>query len=119
MALIPFVYDHSAKTVTWGPMASGDTGQAYQMHSTDNTVHGLSSAWDSSTMTLNGSNDPRVVTAPASASWVEAKDNSNTGIAFTSDELSVMVVAPRYVQPVVSGGTATAITVIIREGIFV
>ena len=121
MAVIKYVYDPSSRTVTWSNMASGDTGQYYQMHSTDNTIHAFSSSWSSSTMTLFGSNDPRAAfNAPdsGSASWVEVKDNSNTGIAFSADDIATMVTAPRFVSPEITSGSATSVTVVIREGNF-
>lgn len=87
-------------------------------HLQDRTVQCFSptATWGSATLTLQGSNDPRVESDPANAVWATLRDPGGTALTFTADALGVRSILelPTYIRPSKAGGTGETVTVIIN-----
>lgn len=110
-------------TVTWAGLDADDSGQAVDMQDfTDVTVQVLGT-FNGGTMTLYGSNDPRVVTdrnagtlfGSKTAEWVGVTDPQANAIAKAAAAIESVLESPAYMCPVVTGGGgSTALTVIAK-----
>ncbi len=113
----------STITVTWPAMAGTSTGQAVDLSDyPDRNIH-VFGTFGSATITLYGSDDPRVDTdriagtlfGSKTGSWVILTDTGLTNIAISSsDGLKPVLENSKWVSPVASGGTGTALTVVIQ-----
>jgi len=105
----------NVQIVTWGPMANGDTGQPYENGArlSDKCVQIFGTAGTGGVITMQGSNDPRVITAPSSAIWFTLTDPSaNTIVGAALGEQ--IIENPRYIRPnVTAGDGSTSLTAII------
>jgi len=106
--------------VSWPITQANPTGTPIEMSAwQDRTVH-MFGTWDSGTIVMQGSNDPRANPAHAShasAVWSSLRDPGGTVISFTADALSLKAILelPRWIRPSSSGGGAShAVTVIIN-----
>jgi hypothetical protein len=96
----------------------------------DKTLHVFGSDFDSGTMTLKGSNDPRAAVDRAAgtlytsktADWQSLVDPQGNAIAKAAAAIEAVLEDPQYISPVMSGGGASTskfITVVLlcRGGI--
>lgn len=101
--------------VTWAGLNGADTGQPFANAAmfADKTVQ-IFGTFDSKTVTLEGSNDPRVLSDPSNAVWFTLTDPSSTAISKTSAAGEGVLENPRFIRPSVSGPAGSAsITVIL------
>jgi hypothetical protein len=119
MAVEPFTFDRKAPDVevfTWTALGAGDTGRPIQRAQfSDKTFQAFSADWLSTTLTVQGSNDPRADETHAdhaNAVWTTIKDSAGANIAFTANGGATAVNNYLWVRPSCAGGTATAITLI-------
>ncbi len=100
---------------TWGPLAGSDTGSWLEItRFVDRTIQ-VYGTFDSATCTMQGSNDPRVLTDPASAVAFTLTDPQGNNFARTTAGGEVIAEAPRFVRPVITGGGGScALTVAIN-----
>jgi hypothetical protein len=101
--------------VTWAALTTNDTGQPWEMLGTDNTVQIFGDFGSGATCTLQGSNDPRVITDPTNAVWFSVTDPQANAIAKTSAAGEAFLESPRWIRPSVTGGTNPAITVVLSS----
>lgn len=119
MAIINLTYANDAlvgtKIITWGPLANTDTGLPLNVtNMADKTVHIFGTFGSGGSVTLQGSNDPRVITDPNNANWQTLTDPQGNAITKTSASLELLLENPRYIRPnVTAGDGTTAITVIV------
>lgn len=110
MALIPLtsVNEGNSQYVTW-VLGGADTGQPLQRANmlADKTVH-IFGTFDSATITLQGSNDPRVISDPGNAAWFTMVDPQGNGITATSAKGEALLENPRYIRAISAGGGASA-----------
>jgi hypothetical protein len=118
MSVIDFTTDTPSASqgmfvATWANLTSGDTGQplAYS-NLADKTVQVFGTI--AGTLTIQGSNDPRVLTDYTNntntAAWATLTDNLGNPIVFGAAGLKLIAEAPRYIRP---NSSATLATVII------
>ena len=103
-----------AQFVTWSLLTTGDTGSPWELLSAaDKTVQIFGDFGAGATVTLQGSNDPRVLTAPSSAVWFSLTDPQANAIEKTAAAGEAILENPRWIRPSVTGGTNPDLTVII------
>lgn len=96
-------------------MTTDDTGQPWELSSySDKTVQIFGNFGGTASVSIYGSNDPRVVSDPANAVWFVLTDPSSTAITKTSAAGEQIIENPRWIRPVVTLGTTPSITVIIQ-----
>lgn len=91
--------------VTWTALAEGDSGSPVDISTfADRTVQ-FTGTFGGTTMTLEGSND--------GTNWVGLQYGSTTtdAISCTSADMFNIYENPRYVRPLSTGGTGTAVVV--------
>jgi hypothetical protein len=118
MAIIPLttLNEGFSQYITWTPLANGDTGQPLENAGrySDKTVQIFGTFGAGGSVTLEGSNDPRVMTAPGSAVWFALVDPASSAITKTSAAGEAVLENPRFIRPnVTAGDGTTALTVII------
>lgn len=117
MAIVPLtsVNAGNVQYVTWAPLANSDTGQPLESAKlSDKTAQVFGTFGAGGSLTLQGSNDPRVLSAPSSAVWVDLTDTTETALTFTSANGSQILQNYRFVRPTVTAGDGTtALTVIL------
>lgn len=97
----------SHKTVTWTPLATGDTGSPWQVtDNVDGACVQFSGTFLGSTVVLQGSND--------GTNYVTLKDNTGNAVTATAAAYFDLPVNMEWVRPSVSAGTATTITAVLR-----
>jgi len=96
---------NGAILVTW-PMGGADSGTPFALpFATDITLQ-VSGTFGGATVALQGSND--------GASWFELTKKGGTAAAsFTSGAIAAVNENPAFIRPSTSGGTGSAITVIV------
>lgn len=102
--------------ITWYPLANGDTGEPLQKaaHLSDKTMQVFGTFGSGGSVTMQGSNDPRVMTDPSNAVWFTLVDPQANAITKTSAAGEAILENPRYIRPTVTGGDGTtALAVII------
>lgn len=99
--------------VQWENLANDDTGQPVLRFSegADKTVQ-VFGTFAGATLTIEGSNDPRVVTDADNAEWFTLSDPQGLPLTFTSAKGEVILESPRYIRPSVSSGAGASLTVI-------
>ncbi len=99
-------------TVTWAAMAASVNGQAWECSNyPDKTVQCFGTF--GGTVTMQGSNDPRVITDAANAVWFSLTDKYGNAITFTAAGAKLITENPRFIRPS-NGSGITATTVIIQ-----
>jgi hypothetical protein len=94
--------------VTWVLPTSGDTGQPLEAcFFSDKTVQAFGTAVTS--ITMQGSNDPRVISDPNNAVWFTLADSQGNDITKTAAFGEVILENPRYVRPNLTTGTAVTV----------
>lgn len=120
MAIVTFSAENDGfcQYVTWAALANGDTGQPLLNASkyADKTVQIFGTFGASGSVTLQGSNDPRVVSDPSNAVWFTLTDPASSAITKTSAAGEAILENPRYIRPQVTAGDGTtSLTVIIAS----
>lgn len=105
----------NAIVFNWAALANGDTGNPIVIPSFgDKTVQVFGTFGSGGSVTLQGSNDPRVITDPANAVWFALTDPQANAITKTSAAGEAILENPLYVRPSVTAGDGTtALTIII------
>jgi hypothetical protein len=93
--------------VVWSPLAPGDTGVPYLVKNRYGFVGSIqiSGTFGGATIALEQSND--------GTTWFPATDTLGNAISATTAEISEMSLAAAYLRPTITGGTGSAIDVII------
>jgi hypothetical protein len=116
MAIVKLTTENvgNVQYVTWAGLTTDDTGQPWERadHS-DKCVQILGNFGGTASVTLQGSNDPRVISDPANAVWFALTDPSSTAITKTAAAGEQILENPRWIRPNVTLGTTPSITVII------
>src|SRR3990167_7554691 len=107
---------------TWSGLDGDDSGQAMDLSGYPDKTVQVFGTFGSATVTLYGSNDPAVLTDRAAgtlfgaktAEWVVAQDSLGNNIAKTVAGGDVILEDYQYWSPVVTGGTDSVLTVIIK-----
>lgn len=101
--------------VTWAALANGDTGQPLESAKlSDKTAQIFGTFGAGGSITLQGSNDPRVLSAPSSAVWVDLTDTTETALTFTTASGAQILQNYRFIRPTVTAGDGTtALTVVL------
>ena len=111
MAVINYTveeYGSHALLITWANMEKGDTGKPLGKEFSeyaDRSIHCFG-AFDSATLTFQGSND--VVNAEASAVWATLNEPGDTALTFTADKIEQVREITRLQRPSVSGSGGSA-----------
>jgi hypothetical protein len=118
MAIIALnsVTEYPTQFITWAALANTDTGQPYPSAKlSDKTVQVFGTFGTGGAVTMQGSNDPRVITDPTNAQWVTLTDTTETAIVLDTTTRAAQILQNfRYVRPnVTAGDGATSLTVII------
>lgn len=94
-------------SVVWADIAPGDTGAPYLVRNRYGFVGSvqISGTFGGATVTLEQSND--------GTTWFPAIDTLGAAISATANEISEMSLASIYLKPVITGGTGSAVDVII------
>lgn len=96
--------------VTWVLPTNGDTGQPLEAcFFSDKTVQAFGTTVTA--LTMQGSNDPRVITDPGNAVWFTLSKSDGSDLTLTSAGGELILENPRYIRPL--GTTVTACTVIL------
>lgn len=105
----------NARFIMWPNMANGDTGQPLEIQRyPDKTVHIYGTFGAGGSVTIQGSNDPRVISDPSNAVWTTLTDPQANALTKTSAAIEVILESPRYIRPSVTAGDGTtSITVVI------
>jgi hypothetical protein len=117
MAIIPLtsVNRGNCQTLTWAGMTTDDTGQPWERADyQDKTVQIFGNFGGTASVSIYGSNDPRVITDPANAVWFVLTDPSSTAITKTAAAGEQILENPRWIRPVTTLGSTPSITVIIQ-----
>lgn len=103
-----------SRHVFWSGLTQGDKGGYVSLAGhQDKTVH-VFGTYASATVTIYGSNDPRVETDPDNASWVVLKGADGLDLTSTSDAVGLIVENPVYICcGVDETGTGADVTVAI------
>ncbi len=102
----------------WSGLTGGDTGQpmAYS-NLADKTVQVFGTI--GAPITIEGSNDPRVVTDYANntsaAAWETLTDMFGAALSFSIHGMALIAAAPRYIRPKCAAGTTNATVIIIAN----
>lgn len=119
MAVIDYTTDTPAQqqgmfVANWSGLTGGDTGQPMAASNlADKTVQVFGTI--GAAITIEGSNDPRVLSDPDNAEWEVLIDNFGSSISFTVKGLALIAAAPRYVRPNCAAGTTDATVIIIAN----
>ena len=95
--------DGSAFIASWGPCAAGDTCNPVSFPKHNDVSFQVAGTISGSTFTLQGSND--------GTNYIGLRDPTSTTISFTAADIKAVLEHTRYVKPVITGGTASAITI--------
>lgn len=103
------------RTITWAALGNGDTGQPLESNNlSDKTVQIFGTFGTGGSVTLQGSNDPRVISNPGSDVWFPLTDPQGNAITKTAASGEQIMENPRWVRPSVTAGDgSTSLTVII------
>jgi len=113
--------DHkSGMTILTWVLANGDSGQPFESGlMTDVTAQIFGTFGAAGSVTLQGSNDPRVPTdyaaGASNAQWVTIEDNLGNAWTKTAAGGDIVLQSYRYLRPLCTAGDGTtALTVIIK-----
>jgi len=96
-------------------IATDTIGEAVELSALQDRTVQLFGTWDSATVVIQGSNDPRVVSDPGNAVWATLRDPAGNNLSFTADGLKAILELPKYIRPAKSGGSGSdVVTVIIN-----
>lgn len=98
-----------ANTFTWGPFAVADTASPIEVGEWNDRSVQCYGTFNSTSIAIQGSNDPRVLSDPANAVWAPVKNTAGTAIAFTAAGVHQILDNMRFLRFVNTGGTGTAL----------
>ncbi len=99
----------NTKQVKWA-MTGADTGVGVKIPDfPDKTIH-LFGTWDSATIVISGSSDS---TTGSDGTWTTLVDPHGNALSKTADAIEVILENPLWIRCVSSGGTVTAVSVIL------
>lgn len=116
MAEIPLSFESRGPVhiVKWEGLTTNDTGEPWRRSDfSDKCVQIFGDFGSGATVTMQGSNDPRVVTSPGSAVWFSLTDPQANAIAKTSAAGEQILENPVWIRPSVTGGTSPDLDIII------
>lgn len=97
------------ETVSWDSLTASDTGEPYEFAKfSDKTVQVFGTF--GGTVTLQGSNDPRVLSDPNNAVWATLTDVQASALTFTAAGIGTVAENPRFIRPSVGTGV-TSVTI--------
>lgn len=100
--------------ITWTALTTNDNGDPVELNSfSDKTVQIFGDFGSGATCTMQGSNDPRVLTDPTNAVWFSLTDPQANDIAKTAAAGEAILENPRFIRPAVTAGTSPAITIVL------
>jgi hypothetical protein len=104
---------------TWTLTTAQGTGEYLKRPGASDRSVQVFGTFGGATCILEGSNDPRVETAPGSAVWSPLTDASTTAISFTSAGIEAVNENPLYIRPRLSvAGTGASITIsLVSKGV--
>ena len=104
----------NVQVLTWAGLTTNDTGEPWQRADyTNKCVQIFGDFGTNATCTMQGSNDPRVITDPSNAVWFSLTDPQANAIAKTSAAGEEILENPRWIRPYVTSGTSPSLTIII------
>lgn len=118
MAIVVFTAENKgdAQFVTWDSLTTDDTGSPWEITAAaDKTAQIFGDFGSGATVTLQGSNDPRVLTDPSNAVWFSLTDPQANAIAKSAASGEAILENPRWIRPSVAGGTSPDLTVVIAS----
>ena len=106
--------NQNVRTIAWSPLAENQAGAwAAFADFSDKTVH-IFGVFNGATVTMQGSNDPLVLTTPDTAAAETLVDPQGNTIAKLASNMSQILENPLYIRPNVTGGDgSTAVSVIV------
>jgi hypothetical protein len=114
MTIVPFTIpsETGSNIVTnWTGLTGGDTGAPMPYSSfADKTVQCFGTI--GAAITMQGSNDPRVISDAGNANWFTLTNNLGASIAFAAAGGMLIAEAPLYIRPNCSAGTTSATVII-------
>lgn len=98
---------YKASVVTWTPIATGDTINAYEVAGATGALAAVqfTGTFGGATVNLQGSND--------GSSWFELSTPSGTAVSTTASALFEVSTAVLFLRPSISGGSGDAVTVVL------
>ena len=119
MAIIPFTTDiingqQGMAVATWSNLAGLDTGQPFPYSNlADKTVQIFGTI--GAAITIEGSNDPRVISDPDNAVWEVLHSNFSDALSFTTAGMALIAEAPRWIRPNCAVGISNATVIILSN----
>jgi hypothetical protein len=98
--------------VTWASMAASVNGEPFEYSKFTNKTLQVFGTFGG-TVTIQGSNDPRVLTDPGNAVWATLTADGTNALTFTAVGMKKIHENPRFIRPS-NGSGITATTVIIN-----
>jgi len=104
----------NVQIVKWEGLTTNDTGQPWgRADFNDKCVQILGDFGTNATVTIQGSNDPRVITDPSNAVWFSVTDPQANAIAKTAAAGEQILENPVWIRPSVTSGTNPDLDIII------
>lgn len=118
MTIVPYtsnpIVPNGIATITWSGLTGTDTGQPMAFSSlADKTVQVFGTI--GAAITIQGSNDPRVLTDPGNAVWATLNDYAGNALSFTVAGLKLIAEAPQFIRPNCAAGTTNATVIILAN----
>lgn len=109
------INEGNSQTVSWAALTTNDTGQPWKLSSySDKTVQIFGNFGSGASVSIEGSNDPRVVSDPSNAVWFVLTDPQAAVITKTAAAGEQIIENPKWIRPNVTLGTSPSITVVIQ-----
>ena len=104
---------HNTVIAQWATLVTGDTSEPWAGGDyTDKSVHVFNSDFTGGgSVSVQGSNDPRVITDPANADWVILKNDAGAACTYSADDKFDVIVAPMYFTRILVTGTVAGVNV--------
>ncbi len=118
MAIVPLLNNptngqQGTAVANWTGLTGGDTGEPFKFSNlADKTVQVFGTI--GAAITIEGSNDPRVISDPGSAVWETLTDFLGNNISYVANGMTVIAQAPIWIRPNCAAGSTNA-TVIINS----
>lgn len=100
----------------WAGLLNTDTGDWLEIGNHSDKCFQVTGTFGGATVTIQGSNDPLVITTPLSAAAATLTDPlGNNATSAASTTMKQILENPRYIRPSVSGGDGTTVLSVILE----
>lgn len=114
MTVFTTINYNNTQVVTWSGLTTNSLGDPWLRNDyADKCVQIFGDFGSGASVTIEGSNDPRVISDPSNAVWFTLTDPQANALTKTSAAGEQILENPRWIRPNVTLGTSPDITVII------